>query len=396
MQTYNRNLPLNERIGGRYRIQAVLGEGGFGVTYRAWDERLERVVVLKEYLPIELGMRDTGTLRIVPHSQREADYHYGLGKYLDEAKALAKFKHPNIVRIIDHLEAYGTAYIVMDFEEGETLGERLKRGSLNQNEILALLPPLLDGLQQVHQAGLLHRDIKPGNIFLRKQGGPLLIDFGSARHALGEHSKSLSAIISQGYAPPEQYSTKGKQGPYTDLYGLGAVLYELITGEAPVESIIRSHALGEDEPDPFIPALQAGQGKAPAWLLALTDRLINTKAKERPRSCQEVLQALKQQTPLDIPSLQLKPAPQKTRLVSEEERWRDPKNKDQPLALGHPHPGRPQRWCGLPCQLAQDRTRSPMGWTPPFSNGIEVPDWRKLPPVELKEGVRNESYPCRY
>ncbi|MBU0500911.1 MAG: serine/threonine protein kinase [Gammaproteobacteria bacterium] len=264
-----------------------------------------------------------------PRTNRAEDFGFGLKRYLDEAKALARFQHPNIVRILDHLEAQGTAYIVMEYEEGETLAERLKRGrgSLSEAEILDLCLSLLQGLREVHKAGLLHRDIKPGNIFLRKSGEPLLIDFGAARHALGEHSKSISAIVSGGYAPPEQYSTRGRQGPFTDLYAIGAVLYELITGKVPLESVERSHHLSEGEPDPLSPASQAGNGKAPEWLLSLNDHLLRVPSKERPQDCDEVLQEIRSHR---VPQGALPDArypidatarPQGTRLVAEPERF---------------------------------------------------------------------------
>ncbi|MBU0498690.1 MAG: SUMF1/EgtB/PvdO family nonheme iron enzyme [Gammaproteobacteria bacterium] len=350
MQTYNRSLPLDECIGGRYRVQGVLGEGGFGITYRAWDEKLKRPIVIKEYLPGELGVRDQASLSVLPRSNHEADYRFGLQKYLEEAVTLARFNHPHIVPILDHLEANGTAYIVMKFEEGETLAQRLKRNKSPWSEaaLLDLITPILRGLQQVHQAGLLHRDIKPGNLFLRKTGGPLLIDFGSARHALGEHSKSLSAIVSLGYAPPEQYSTRGKQGPWTDLYGLGAVLYELISGQTPVESISRSHALADDEPDPLTPAIRVGQDKYPAWLLQLTDRLLAPKAKERPQSCDEVLQTIQQRALSDPATIQITPVIPKTRLIDEAERWDDPAAKTpqgtRRVAESERFPGKTRYW----------------------------------------------------
>ncbi|MBU0499297.1 MAG: serine/threonine protein kinase [Gammaproteobacteria bacterium] len=331
MKSYSHTLPINEKVGGRYRVQAILGEGGFGITYRAWDEKLERLVVIKEYLPGEMGVRDGDTLRVLPRTNREDDFLYGLNKYLDEAKALARFQHPNIVRIIDHLEAFGTAYIVMEYEEGETLADHLKkRGSrLNEEEILSLFIVLLQGLREVHRAGLLHRDIKPGNIFLRKSGGPLLIDFGAARHALGEHSKSISAVVSQGFAPPEQYSNRSKQGPFTDIYALGAVLYELITGEAPLESVERSHCLNEGEPDPLPSAQTAGQGRVAPWLLELDDWLLRIPSRDRPQDCDEVLKVIAthwegERAPDLAPVVTAHPVTRQATLVMDEaERFRD-------------------------------------------------------------------------
>jgi len=147
----------------------------------------------------------------------------------------------------------------------------------------------------------MHRDIKPGNIFLRKVGGPLLIDFGAARQALGEHSKSLSAIIvSMGYAPPEQYTSRGKQGPFTDLYAVGAVIYKIITGITPVESLERSHAINGNEKDPLAPIKVAGQGKVSDWLLEITDQLLNISPKYRPQSAQKVLYAIQHKMPVEM------------------------------------------------------------------------------------------------
>ncbi|MBU0500864.1 MAG: protein kinase [Gammaproteobacteria bacterium] len=322
MNSYSQTLPLNELIGGRYRIQSVLGEGGFGITYRAWDEKLRRRVVVKEYLPGEVGARDRDTLRVLPRTQREESFRYGLERYLEEAVTLARFKHPNIVQIHDFFEANGTAYILMDFEEGETLSERLKSrgGHLSEAEILDLLVPLLQGLRQVHEAGLLHRDIKPGNIFLRREGGPLLIDFGSARQALGERSKTLSAIVSQGYAPPEQYSTRSKQGPYSDLYAIGAMLYELIIGEPPIESVDRSHEIMSGSADPLVPAVRAGRGKASDWLLQLIDQLLAIPSKDRPQGCDEVLGFIQSHGVAGALTGD-PPRSSKTRVVSERERF---------------------------------------------------------------------------
>ena len=327
MKTYRHTLPTNGLIDDRYRIQGVLGEGGFGITYRVWDERLERLVVIKEYLPGDLGVRDSDTLMVIPREQREDQFQYGLNKYLDEAKALAKFQHPNIVRIIDHLETHGTAYIVMEYEEGETLTEQLKRRSnlMSEGEILALIVPLLQGLLKVHDAGLLHRDIKPGNIFIRESGDPLLIDFGAARHALGGQSKSVSAIVTGGYAPPEQYTTRGKQGPHTDLYAIGAVLYELISGATALESVERSHTISDGEGDPLTPAVQVGQGRISEWLLHLVDRLLHLPSKERPQGCAEVLAEIQAHHQGQGPVVrEARDEPQKTRMVREEERFDDP------------------------------------------------------------------------
>ena len=286
----------------RYTVEAILGEGGFGITYKAHDNKLDCIVVIKEFLPNDFAARGTDSVTVQSRTNRSDDFEYGLKSFLEEARTLAKFQHANIVGVTNFIEANGTAYFVMNYAEGTDLSEWLKARSeaLDEETILGIITPILDGLAEVHKTGLMHRDIKPGNIYLRDTGGPMLIDFGAARQALGEHSKSISAIISQGYAPPEQYTTRGKQGAFTDLYAIGATLYRMIVGKAPVESSDRSHAKAEGEPDPMTPAIEAGKGKVSDWLLQLTDQLLNISAKDRPQSAESVLEAIKNKTIVDL------------------------------------------------------------------------------------------------
>jgi serine/threonine protein kinase len=335
MQEIENSLPVGTKLDNRYVVESILGEGGFGITYKAHDEKLACDVAIKEYLPTECAARTSDSVSVQPRTNRGDDYQYGLDRFLEEARTLAKFQHSNIVRVSNFIEENGTAYLVMEFAEGVPLDEWLKKksDSVDEKTILQIITPLLKGLAEVHKAGLMHRDIKPGNIFLRKKGGPLLIDFGAARQALGEHSKSISAIISMGYAPPEQYTTRGKQGPYTDLYAVGAVIYKLITGGTPVESPDRSHDIHEGEPDPLVPAISVGKGKIDDWLLEITDQLLNISPKQRPQSAEAVIEAIQNKTNINLGAASAVQTPTeknepKTRVVKSSERFSKPaKNK---------------------------------------------------------------------
>ena len=222
-----------------YKIEKILGQGGFGITYLAEDVNLEKKVAIKEYLPVGLAVREGGATVQPESTEAEADFRWGLDQFLGEAKTLAKFQHPNIVQVLRFFEANGTAYIVMNFVQGQSLHDRMqKRKKINEEELKKFLFPILDGLESVHKAGFLHRDIKPGNIFIADDGEPMLLDFGAARSALLDKSRVLTAIVTRGYAPIEQYSKRGHQGPWTDIYALAGVLYEIVTGTDPVEATI--------------------------------------------------------------------------------------------------------------------------------------------------------------
>lgn len=232
-------LPPGFRL-AEYRIERYLGSGGFGITYSAVDEHLDRRVAIKEYLPKSLAMRDANDRVTVATAEDETAFRWGLDRFLDEARALAHFDHPNIVGVKRFLEAHGTGYIVMEYVDGEPLSEMLKhKPTLTEPEIREHVLPLAGGLAEVHAAGLLHRDIKPSNIAVRADGVPVLIDFGSARLAVSAKSQSLTAVVTPGYAPLEQYAAKGRQLPATDIYALGAVLYRCVTGITPLDGTSR-------------------------------------------------------------------------------------------------------------------------------------------------------------
>ena len=233
-------LPKGYRL-REYELVRVLGFGGFGLTYLGFDHNLDKGVALKEYLPSDIAARSSGYSVGPQASTFREDFEWGLRRFLDEARTLARFDHRQIVKVHQFFEAHGTAYIVMEYAEGETLSERLARqGTLSEAELLAMVLPLLDGLDVVHRANVLHRDIKPGNIIIRDEdGSPVLLDFGSARQAIGAKSRSVTSVVTPGYAPIEQYSTRGEQGPWTDLYALGGVCYRALTGQVPEDATDR-------------------------------------------------------------------------------------------------------------------------------------------------------------
>lgn len=229
-------------LAGRYRIGRVLGFGGFGVTYIGWDEVLLRKVAIKEYLPGEFSTRIPGQTTITAYEgERSEQFSSGLGKFLEEAKMLAKLESANgVVHIYNSFQENNTAYIVMEYLEGRTLKEYLELNEkLSVEEAKEILHPIVTALKEVHAMGIMHRDIAPDNIFLTNDGKVKLLDFGASRFATTSHSKSLSVIIKPGYAPVEQYRSRGDQGPWTDVYSLAAVFYKMVTGITPEDAMER-------------------------------------------------------------------------------------------------------------------------------------------------------------
>jgi serine/threonine protein kinase len=264
---------------GRYEIVSVLGQGGFGITYRARDVQLGREVAIKEYLPTALAIRQDRTT-VLPRSTKMAeDFGWGRERFVTEGRTLASLHRVRaIVQVFDFLEANGTAYIVMELLHGETLEERIKRlGKLGAEDIDRILWPLLDGLEQVHNAGFLHRDIKPANILLDDAGNPTLIDFGASRAAMAGRSTALTAIFTPGYAAAEQM-TSAKQGPWTDIYGLAATLYHAITGHTPPSAFDR---MLDDAYEPLAQLDPAGFTRG---VLAGIDAGLAVAARDRPQT----------------------------------------------------------------------------------------------------------------
>lgn len=227
---------------GKYIVGRSIGYGGFGVTYIGLDQVLNKKVAIKEYLPGEFSTRVPGQTEVTVFSgDKEEQFQKGVDKFVEEAKRLAKFQSmDNIVRIYDAFQENGTAYIVMEYLEGETLKDKLEReGKMPVENAIAMIKPVAKALGEVHKEDIIHRDIAPDNLFITKEGDVKLLDFGAARTATVGRSRSLSVIVKMGFAPPEQYQSKGNQGPWTDVYALAASMYKMITGIDPQDSMER-------------------------------------------------------------------------------------------------------------------------------------------------------------
>jgi len=271
-------LPAGTRL-RNYELMSVLGHGGFGITYYARDTTLGREVAVKEYLPTSLALRENGTTVVPRSTQLAEDFIWGRERFLEEARILATLEGvPSIVRVYDYLEANGTAYMVMGLARGETLDQRLKRDKqLPPAVIERILERLLGGLEEVHKAGFLHRDVKPANIILDAKDNPTLIDFGASRAAMADRTAAMTAIFTPRYAAAEQL-TSDKQGPWTDIYSVSATLYHSITGHAPPSSLERAL---NDTYEPLAGLSLAGFS---AGTLPGLDAGLALRAKDRPQS----------------------------------------------------------------------------------------------------------------
>ncbi len=270
-----------------YEIDGVLGQGGFGITYLAHDINLNQRVAIKEFLPAELAVR-TEAATVQPVSGEHGEiYAWGLARFISEAQTLARFKHPNIVTVAAVFQENNTAYMVMEYVDGESFEQAARRGQLASEErLLSVVHALIGGVEQIHKAGFIHRDIKPENVYLRADGSPVLLDFGSARQAVGERTNTLTALVSPGYAPYEQYDTSSeteKQGPWTDIYALGATLYRAVTGKGPVDAMARVHGV-LDGKDTLKPAAELARGRYSEALLGAIDRALSFRPADRPQS----------------------------------------------------------------------------------------------------------------
>ncbi len=263
--------PGTPLMNGQYLVGRVLGKpGGFGITYLGWDSQLATFVAIKEYLPREVAGRHHDHLTVSAHTNADAEhFRYGLEQFLLEARTLAQFDHPNVVRVRTFFQENGTAYLVMDYLQGNSLQDHLTTvgGRMSEKMALDTMMPILEGLCEVHAKGFLHRDIKPQNIYISTNGRPILLDFGTARQAMSGLNRGMTTIITPGYAPWEQYHRHGKQGAWTDIYACAATVYHLVTGTVPPEAAER---VAEDS---LLPPAQLVPGLSPHFNFAIIQAL---------------------------------------------------------------------------------------------------------------------------
>ncbi|APA87481.1 DUF4384 domain-containing protein [Paraburkholderia sprentiae WSM5005] len=283
-------LPAGTRL-GEFEIVELIGEGGFGIVYLAYDTQLGRHVALKEYIPAALASR-VGAAEVSVRSERHEDtFRAGLKSFINEARLLARFDHHSLVKVYRFWEANGTAYMVMPYYEGVTLRDGLRRMSAPPDEawLRALLAPLLEALAVLHAAQCYHRDIAPDNIMLLKGSGrPVLLDFGAARRVIGDMTQALTVILKPGYAPVEQYAEVAalKQGPWTDVYALAAVIYFAIQGKTPPPSVGRLMS------DTYVPLATAAAGRYSERFLRAIDHALAVRPEQRPQSVQALANEL--------------------------------------------------------------------------------------------------------
>jgi serine/threonine protein kinase len=323
---------------GEFELTSMLGVGGFGIVYLAWDHSLERRVALKEYMPSSLAMRGNATEVLVKSERHRETFDAGMKSFINEARLLAQFDHPSLVKVYRFWEANETAYMVMPFYEGVTLKDRLKEmdGPPDEAWLMGLLAPLTEALQVIHNENCFHRDIAPDNvILLAGSGKPLLLDFGAARRVIGDMTQALTVILKPGYAPVEQYAEAPgmHQGAWTDIYALAASVYFAILGKTPPPSVSR---LIKDD---YVPLAQSCAGRFSPGFLSAIDQALEVRPEQRTQSI-EAFRA----------SLGLSPGDQRhpeTRLRTAAAGPSDRAGFTQPAKVEAAHPANAPRRTGL-------------------------------------------------
>ena len=287
-----------------YVVKSVLGRGSFGVTYLAQDKNLDQLVAIKEYFPRDFSSRASGHTVQPTTGEKKELYEWGLVRFVREAQTLAKFKHHNIVRVMSVFELNNTAYMVMEYEQGEELSKLYKRQKIfSEAELLAIFLPIMHGLKLVHDAGFIHRDIKPSNIFIRDDGSPVLIDFGAARKTIGTPTRTVTSLVTYGYAPFEQYNeSEEKQGACTDIYALGACLYLAVVGKLPADALARGSSLLSKGIDPYELASVLKKDSYSEEFLRAIDHALLFHASDRPQDILAWADMLSQK--IEVPPIQ--------------------------------------------------------------------------------------------
>lgn len=282
-------LPMGFRL-GEFEIIDLVGEGGFGIVYLAQDHSLERKVALKEYMPASLASRSGNTTVNVRSERHRETFEIGRRSFVNEARLLAQFDHPALVKVYRFWEDNGTAYMAMPYYDGQTLRDVLKqRGSApDESWIRKVLAPVVDALELIHRESCFHRDVAPDNIMLLRDDRPVLLDFGAARRVIGDMTQALTVILKPGYAPIEQYAEMPgmQQGPWTDVYALAAVIYFMIVGKTPPPSV------GRMMQDSYQPLAELAAGRYGDGFLRGVDHCLRVRAEERPQSMAEMRQLL--------------------------------------------------------------------------------------------------------
>jgi len=284
----NRSVPNALPPGYRFNefeIKEVIGGGGFGIVYRAWDHQLERTIAIKEFMPSSLAVRNDDMTLVLRSERFSKAFTAGLNSFIQEARLLARFNHPNLLHVLRFWVQNDTAYMGTVFYSGTTLSRLREKDPtlINEDRIRRMLPMLLGAIKTIHEEGYLHRDISLDNIQIQENGLPVLLDFGSARRSIGSVSDETETMLRPGYAPIEQYTddNESEQGPWTDIYALGAVLHTLIIGSPPPVSVVRSIQ------DTYVPLAQRNLPGYSMPLLQAIDRALALKMEDRPQTVDE-------------------------------------------------------------------------------------------------------------
>jgi serine/threonine protein kinase len=290
-------LPVGTRV-LEFEVERLLGEGGFGIVYLARDDTLHRRVALKEYLPSAFASRGSGLTVHVTSTRHEETFRVGLKSFINEARLLAQFDHPALVKVYRFWEANGTAYMVMPFYDGLTFKQSVQRdGAPDEARLKTLLGQLLEALEVLHGANCVHRDVAPDNVLMLASNKPVLLDFGAARQVISDRSQALTVILKPGYAPIEQYAEIAglKQGPWTDIYALAGVAHYAIMGVPPPPSIARTVV------DEYVPLERAAAGRYSPEFLRAIDRALAVRPENRPQTVAE-FRSLLENAPAAAPS----------------------------------------------------------------------------------------------